>query len=106
MANVMRRGYLIMGVQNSAPPMNDSPDSEEGWKKAAEAGASGEEERRRKELNWKREGFDYEMASMIAAEMGLIGEKRVRAREVSEFQDLFCLLNRQEVVATPVSTLS
>jgi hypothetical protein len=33
---------------------------------------------------------------MIAYEMGLIHKDNVKAREVSEFNDLFCLLNRQE----------
>ena len=92
-ADIQKRGYLVMGVQASAPPMNDSPDRDK-WDE--EKGDAEETERRQKELLWKRVGFDYEMAKMIAAEMGLIHKGGVKAREVSEFQDLFCLLNRQE----------
>jgi ABC-type amino acid transport substrate-binding protein len=100
LANIMRRGYLIMGVQSSAPPMNDSPDSETDWE-AVTNNQMSEEERRRKELSWKRTGFDYEIATMIAANMGLIGKGKVKAREVQEFKDLFCLLNRHEADGTP-----
>jgi ABC-type amino acid transport substrate-binding protein len=96
LANIMHRGYLVMGVQYSAPPMNDSLDSKDGWAKAESGGTAGEEERRRRELNWKRQGFDYEMANLIAAQMGLVGKSRVKAREVQKFEDLFCLLNRKE----------
>lgn len=92
-ADIQRRGYLIMGVQASALPMNDSPDSDS-WNE--EKGNTAEEERRGKELFWKRTGFDYELSKMIAYEMGLIRKDNVKAREVSNFQDLFCLLNRQE----------
>jgi ABC-type amino acid transport substrate-binding protein len=92
-AEIKNRGYLIMGVQASAPPMNDSPEREI-WDD--EKGDTAEDDRRQKELYWKRTGFDYDLAKMIAAELGLIHKTNVRAREVSEFQDLFCLLNRQE----------
>ncbi|HXQ34537.1 MAG TPA: transporter substrate-binding domain-containing protein, partial [Anaerolineales bacterium] len=92
-ADIKNRGYLIMGVQASAPPMNDSPQREK-WDE--EQGDTAEDERRQKELYWTRTGFDYELAKMIAAELGLIHKTNVRAREVSEFKDLFCLLNRQE----------
>jgi ABC-type amino acid transport substrate-binding protein len=92
-SDIQKRGYLIMGVQASAPPMNNSPDRDKWDEEKSEAD---EDERRLKELSWKRTGFDYELARMLAFEMGLVHDKNVRAREVAEFKDLFCLLNRKE----------
>ena len=89
--DIRKRNYLIMGVQWYSPPMNYSPKDED-----FTPGEGNEEERRDQELNWDREGFDYELANMIAARLGLQGKKMVRAREVLEFEELFPLVNRKE----------
>jgi ABC-type amino acid transport substrate-binding protein len=97
--DIKTRGYIIMGVQSSALPMNYSEESEEWGSNKDKTGEGDEEARRRKELYWTRTGFDYELANMLAADMGWLkteGRRLVRAREVPEFKDLFCLLNRQE----------
>jgi ABC-type amino acid transport substrate-binding protein len=92
-ADIQRRGYLVMGVQASAPPMNDSLDRDK-WDEGH--GPEDEDARREKELYWKRTGFDYDLARMLVTHMGLIHKGSVKAREVSKFKDLFCMLNRQE----------
>lgn len=93
LAEIRKRHYLIMGVQASAMPMNNSPMTDI-WEKDNDDREEGK--RREKELSWDRTGFDYELARMIVANMGVIGKGNVKAREVPEFKDLFCLLNRQE----------
>lgn len=93
-SSIRKRGYLIMGVQASAPPMNYSPDTDP-WDEAHET--PNEEERRLKELSWRREGFDFELARMIMDEMGFIHKRAsVKAREVKEYKDLFSLIDRRE----------
>jgi len=104
--DINRHGYIIMGVQSDADPMNYTGDkdgkgykySDREWKKAEKEGETGDQNRRLKELNWKRTGFDYDLMKLLAREMGITNQKgeAVRAREVREFKDLFCLLNRQE----------
>jgi ABC-type amino acid transport substrate-binding protein len=98
-SHIPKRGFITMGVQKDADPMNYTQryeDSDELWKKAEEKGEDGELERRRTEINWKRTGFDFDLMKLLAAKMGLSGKQIVKAREVKEFKELFCFLNRQE----------
>jgi polar amino acid transport system substrate-binding protein len=101
--DISRRGYIIMGVQADADPMNytgKNKDDEDGyeishteWEKARKAGEAGEQKRREGELKWGRTGFDYDLMKLLAKEMGI---ENVKGREVQEFRELFCFLNRQE----------
>ena len=70
---ILSRGYITIGVQEDAPPMNFIDEETE-----------------------KREGFDFEMASLIAAQLGLMGPDKVKAKEVDLYEKLFCFLKQKE----------
>jgi ABC-type amino acid transport substrate-binding protein len=70
---IMERKSIIMGVQSEAPPMNYVDEETK-----------------------KRAGFDYEIASLIAAQMHLTGPDKVQVKEVDLYADLFCLLKKKE----------
>lgn len=70
---IMDRKSIIMGVQSEAPPMNYVDEETE-----------------------KRGGFDYEMASLIAAHLHLTGPDKVQVKEVELYSQLFCLLKQKE----------
>jgi ABC-type amino acid transport substrate-binding protein len=70
---IISRGYITIGVQEDAPPMNFIDEETE-----------------------KREGFDFEMASLIAAQLGLMGPDKVKAKEVDLYEKLFCFLKQKE----------
>jgi len=107
---IMTREYIIMGVQHYSPPMNSSSayddlsdaDYAEGGKyrtyyvPKSDGNDPNEKKRREEELSWERSGFDYEIAKLIAESLDLKGKTAVKAREISEFADLFCLLNRKD----------
>lgn len=99
---IMNREQIIMGVEFDAMPLNSSPVYEDASDEEFEAytpqkDASPQELARRKdELTRERTGFDYEVARLIADQIGLKGKNPVRTREVSSFGELFCLLNRKE----------
>jgi ABC-type amino acid transport substrate-binding protein len=71
---ILARGHLNMGVQEDAPPMNYT---------TAEAGRT------------TRRGFDYDLASLIAAQLSLVGPDKVRVHEVDLYEKLFCLLKEK-----------
>lgn len=72
---LLARGHLNMGVQANAPPMNFVE-------------RDGGQTRRR--------GFDYELAGLIASQLSLVGDERVRVREVDLYEKLFCLLKERQ----------
>lgn len=74
---IRSRKSIIMGVQEDAPPMNYVEEDEE-------------------EKTTTRKGFDYELASLVAAQLSLVGEERVKVKEVDSFEKLFCLLKQKD----------
>lgn len=75
---ILSRGYITVGVQEDAPPMNYTEGDEE------------EPEEK------KRLGFDYELLSLIAAQFSLVGSDKVKAKEVDLYEKLFCFLKQKE----------
>lgn len=67
-----------MGVQEDAPPMNYLEADEED------------------ETKTTRKGFDYELASLIAAQLSLVGPETVKVKEVDLYEKLFCLLKQKD----------
>ena len=67
---IKTRGFIRLGVQKNAPPMNDV-------------------------VNGKRVGFDYEMMEMIAKKLGLTKNILVEVEETETYEDIPCLLKRK-----------
>jgi ABC-type amino acid transport substrate-binding protein len=83
---IMDRKAIVMGVQSEAPPMNYEEVDEKTNEK-------------------KRLGFDYDMASLIASHLNLIGAEKVRVKEVELYAELPCLLKRKEGDAYSVDVI-
>lgn len=75
---ILARRYIKMGVQEDAPPMNYVEQGDDDPKQT------------------RRAGFDYELLSRVAAQMGLMGPEKVRVKEVDAYEKLPCLLKQKE----------
>ena len=75
---IRSRRSIIMGVQENAPPMNYTKEDEKDSEKTT------------------RVGFDYELASLIAANLGLVGPDKVKVKEVELYEQMFCFLKQKE----------